>query len=260
MQRNFLAKFSVFFTAVAFPVEDLEGEAASTSLTISWDQPSRGAGLTTGYNLTCAPLLAGIPVPNSLLLAPTLTTTTVTGLYVGASYNCSVFTITDQGSSLPVTLSISTIETGIPFSYTFPIYLGNVYNFVCKRDLLTYKVIIMFLTLLLVEKLAIEVFMFIFLSAPSGAPEVFAADAGERLVNFSWSPLPLTQRVTSYTLTCSPSPSSLPHSSSLSQSGPLTVAGFSPNTHYSCSLVANNLWGSGPPATTTFTTDKDCKI
>ena len=259
MQRSFLSRFSVILTAVAFPVEDLKGEAASTSLTISWDQPSRGAGLTTGYNLTCVPALAGIPVPNSLLLVPTLTTATVTGLYVGASYNCSVFTITDQGSSLPVILSISTTETGIPLLLHLS-YLPWKYLQLCMSktliDIQSYR----FLTLLPVGKLAMEVFMFIILSAPSGAPEVFLADAGERLVNFSWSPLPLTQRVTSYTLSCSPSPSSLPHSSSLSQSGPLTVAGFSPNTHYSCSLVANNLWGSGPPATTTFTTDKDCKI
>ncbi|CAI8053974.1 Receptor-type tyrosine-protein phosphatase F, partial [Geodia barretti] len=77
--------------------------------------------------------------------------------------------------------------------------------------------------------------------APSGSPEMLHAVPGEREVEFSWSPPPVTQRngvITSYTLSCSPSPSSLPHSPS-SQSGPHTVAGFSPNTHYSCSLVAS---------------------
>ncbi|CAI8047838.1 hypothetical protein GBAR_LOCUS26463, partial [Geodia barretti] len=32
---------------------------------------------------------------------------------------------------------------------------------------------------------------------------------------------------------------------------------FSPNTHYSCSLVARNTQGSGPPANTSFTTQQD---
>ena len=76
----------------------------------------------------------------------------------------------------------------------------------------------------------------------------------------SWSPPPVTQRdgvLTSYSLSCSPSPSSLPQSPS--QAGPLTVAGFSPDSSYSCSVVATNSQGSGPPAHTTFMTLQDCK-
>ena len=94
---------------------------------------------------------------------------------------------------------------------------------------------------------------------PSGAPEMFPTVAGEREVTFSWSPLPVTQHrgyLRNYTLSCSPSPSSLPQSPS--QSGPLTATGFSPDTSYSCSVVANNGLGSGPPSTTTFTTLPDC--
>ena len=94
---------------------------------------------------------------------------------------------------------------------------------------------------------------------PSGAPEMFQRDVGKREVTFSWSPLPVIQHrgyLTNYTLSCSPSPSSLPQSPS--QSGPLTVTGFSPDTSYSCSVVANNGLGSGPPSTTTFTTLLDC--
>ena len=101
---------------------------------------------------------------------------------------------------------------------------------------------------------------FALLTAPSGVPEMFEAVAGQRQVNFSWSPPRVALRngvITSYTLSCSPSPSSLPQSPS--QSGPLTVAGFSPDTSYSCSVVANNGLGSGPPASTTFTTQQDCK-
>ena len=98
-------------------------------------------------------------------------------------------------------------------------------------------------------------------TAPSGAPEMFVAEVGQRKVNFSWSPPPVTQHnglITSYTLSCSPSPSSLRQSPS--QSGPLTVAGFSPDTSYSCSVVPNNGLGSGPPAHTNFTTLQDCKL
>ena len=96
--------------------------------------------------------------------------------------------------------------------------------------------------------------------APSAAPEMFAADPGERQVVFSWSPPPTAHRngvITSYTLSCSPSPSSPPQSPSLS--GSLTVTGFSPDTAYSCSVVATNSKGSGPPVNITFTTQQDCE-
>ena len=89
---------------------------------------------------------------------------------------------------------------------------------------------------------------------------MFVAVAGEREVMFSWSPPPVTQQngvISSYTLSCSPSPSSLPQFPT--QSGSLTVIGFSPNTLYSCSLTANNIQGSGPPTSHTFTTQKDSK-
>ena len=89
---------------------------------------------------------------------------------------------------------------------------------------------------------------------------MFAADPGERQVVFFWSPPPVTQRngvITSYTLSCFPSLSSPPQSPS--QSGPLTVTGFSPDTAYTCSVVATNSQGSGPPASITFTTQQDCK-
>ena len=84
------------------------------SLTFSWSQPSTAAHLTTGYNLTCVPLLTGIPFPQSLpLLAPTLTSATLSGLSSGVPYNCSISTISDRGSSLPANLYITTNESGI---------------------------------------------------------------------------------------------------------------------------------------------------
>ena len=88
---------------------------------------------------------------------------------------------------------------------------------------------------------------------------MFEAAIGQRQLVFSWSPPPVIQRngvITSYTISCSPSPSSLPQFPS--QSGPLTVTGFYPNTFYSCSVVALNRRGPGPPAITNFTTQEDC--
>ena len=98
----------------AHPVEDFKNTAVSeSSFSFSWSQPSIAGNLTTGYNLTCVPLLTGIPLPQSLqLLAPTATSATVAGLRSGVTYNCSIFTITDQGHSQPLTLSNSTYETG----------------------------------------------------------------------------------------------------------------------------------------------------
>ena len=97
----------------AHPVEDFKNTAVSeSSLSFSWRQPSIAGNLTTGYSLTCVPLLTGIPLPQSLQLAPTATSVTVAGLRSGVSYNCSIFTITDQGHSQPLTLSNSTSETG----------------------------------------------------------------------------------------------------------------------------------------------------
>ena len=97
----------------AHPVEDFKNTAVSESfLSFSWSQPSIAGNLTTGYNLTCVPLLTGIPLPQSLQLPPTATSATVAGLRSGVTYNCSIFTITDQGHSQPLTLSNSTYETG----------------------------------------------------------------------------------------------------------------------------------------------------
>ena len=91
-------------------------------------------------------------------------------------------------------------------------------------------------------------------------PDTFEVVAGQRQVIFSWCP-PLevqhSRLITSYTLSCSPSPSSLPQS--ISQSGLLTVAGFSPDTSYSCSVVASNSQGSEVAAVKTFSTSEDCE-
>ena len=99
---------------------------SETSLTFSWSQPSTGAHLTTGYNLTCVPLLIGIPFPQSLsLLAPNLISATLSGLFSGVPYNCSISTISDRGSSLPANLYITTNESGIYYTHTLNTHCGK---------------------------------------------------------------------------------------------------------------------------------------
>ena len=88
-------------------------------------------------------------------------------------------------------------------------------------------------------------------------------EVGERQVNFTWSPAILTtnnRTITNYTLFCSPSPSPSSLPLSLSQSASLTVTGFTPDTTYTCSVVANRSLGYERPAATTFTTQQDCKL
>ena len=124
MKKSFLTD------AVAYPVEAFEVRYTSdTSLTFSWRQPSIGAHLTTGYNLTCVPLLTGIPFPQSLpLLAPTRSSATLSGFFSGVRYNCSISTISQRGSSLPVSLNLSTNETGMYILLCFEPNKGCVSN------------------------------------------------------------------------------------------------------------------------------------
>ena len=103
-------------------MEEFEGMALSdTSLTFSWSPPSIAAHLTTGYQLECVPLLVGIPTPAALMLGPAATSADVTGLYFGVTYDCSISTVSDEGSSQPQTLSLTTPEIGILYQ-VFCIY------------------------------------------------------------------------------------------------------------------------------------------
>ena len=84
---------------------------AGTTFNLSWMPPSIAAHLTTGYNLTCLPLLAGVPAPETLELLPTATTAAVTGLFHGVTYNCSITTVSDAGASEPQTVILTTAES-----------------------------------------------------------------------------------------------------------------------------------------------------
>ena len=89
------------------------GMPSATSLAFSWRPPSIAANLTTGYRLTCSPLLEGIPTPEDLMLGPAVTTANMTGLYSGVTYNCSIVTHSNEGSSLPRSVALATISIGM---------------------------------------------------------------------------------------------------------------------------------------------------
>ena len=86
--------------------------ADKTSLSFSWDPPSAGAELTTGYTLTCIPLLRGILVPQPLDLNDNATFVVVTGLHPGVVYKCSIATVSSEGFSQSKYVTSVTLETG----------------------------------------------------------------------------------------------------------------------------------------------------
>ena len=69
-------------------------------------------GALTGYQLSCQPLLSGIPFPQFLTPGPTAVVDTVSGLYPGVGYNCSIVARNGAGPSDPVYISGTTLETG----------------------------------------------------------------------------------------------------------------------------------------------------
>ena len=83
------------------------------SLSFSWQAPVTLNGILTGYQLSCQPLLPGIPSSQTLTPGPTAVVDTVSGLYPGVRYNCSIVAMNNAGSSDPVYNSGTTPETGM---------------------------------------------------------------------------------------------------------------------------------------------------
>ena len=109
-----LPYISCSFHAASNPVERFMLTASSnTSVTFSWRAPTVAAALTSGYSLTCTPLLEGIPPPETLALQANVTVATVTGLHPGVTYKCSITTSGLAGPSQPVTMNHTTSEIGI---------------------------------------------------------------------------------------------------------------------------------------------------
>ena len=83
------------------------------SLSFSWQRPETLNGNLTGYQLFCQPLLPGIPSPQ--ILNTTAVIATVSGLYPGVEYNCSIVARNSAGPSDPDYISNTTLETGTLF-------------------------------------------------------------------------------------------------------------------------------------------------
>ena len=83
----------------------------TTSLSFSWQVPMTLYGVLTGYQLSCQPLLPGIPSPQTL--NTTAVMAMMSGLYPGVGYNCSIVARNAAGPSDPVYISGTTQETGV---------------------------------------------------------------------------------------------------------------------------------------------------
>ena len=102
--------------------------------------------------------------------------------------------------------------------------------------------------------------------APTGAPQNFSVVPGDhgptsREVTFFWDlPLPSQRNgiITDHTISCSPDTETLPVTiAPLPGTEGLTVGDFQPFTEYSCTVIATNSQGSGPPAIDTIRTNED---
>lgn len=85
----------------------------STVLSFSWQPPTLGSHLITGYQIACTPLLEGIPSPQPLLAGSESTTASHTGLYPGVTYTCGIVSVASAGSSEPRNVIYATTEIGL---------------------------------------------------------------------------------------------------------------------------------------------------
>ena len=73
---------------------------SETSIMFSWTTVTNTGPLTTGYQLTCSPLLQELPTPDILILNDlSATTAGVTGLISGETYNCCLAVTNYLGNS-----------------------------------------------------------------------------------------------------------------------------------------------------------------
>ena len=84
----------------------------TNNLSFSWQEPTNPNGVATGYELSCLPLLLGIPTPQPLRLGPTDQTTVLANLHPGVTYNCSIRSSNGAGHSNLVYAAGTTQETG----------------------------------------------------------------------------------------------------------------------------------------------------
>ena len=84
----------------------------TTSLSFSWQEPTTPNGAITRYQLSCQPLLLGIPTPEPLSPGPTARMAVLADLLPGVRYNCSIGASNVAGPSNLVYADGTTVEIG----------------------------------------------------------------------------------------------------------------------------------------------------
>ena len=100
---------------------------STTSLSFSWTLTPIAALIFTGYNISCRPLLEGIPPPEPLVREQRVTVATVTNLYPGVGYSCVIVVFSHTETSLLRRLTHTTAETG---RYTIHLILSGTSTYV----------------------------------------------------------------------------------------------------------------------------------
>ena len=85
------------------------------SLNFSWQPPAVTNGRLISYQVSCQPLIFGIPIPRTINLAPAEVTAILDNLFPGVGYNCSITARNSAGASNPIYTAGTTLETGITF-------------------------------------------------------------------------------------------------------------------------------------------------
>ena len=85
------------------------------SLNFSWQPPAVTNGRLISYQVSCQPLILGIPTPRTINLGPAEVTAILDNLFPGVGYNCSITARNSAGASNPIYTAGTTLETGITF-------------------------------------------------------------------------------------------------------------------------------------------------
>ena len=111
----------------------------TTSLSFSWQQPTNPNGEITGYQLSCQPLLLGIPSPEPLSPGPTARMAVLADLHPGVRYDCGIGASNSAGLSNLVYADGTTMESGrsialFPPPFVIITTLKNFQNVMRCRD------------------------------------------------------------------------------------------------------------------------------
>jgi len=187
----------------------------TNSLNFSWQDPTNPNGVITTYQLSCHPLLLGIPTPEHLSPGPTARMAVLANLHSGVTHNCSILAENRAGQSNLVYAVGNTQETGVVhycvlYISVFPSLPSN-----------------------------------FFFPAPNGPPRSFTVTTSAGVT----APTLRNGIITGYSLSCVPEGGGESTvSMHYTQTGTFTLEGFAPATTYNCSISASNSEGSGPVA------------